>query len=94
MDDLALDTAASEPIGFQTPLSPVSSTKSKRKSVRWEDIESIKSSPSEEKHESSFGLGAPWLLSGGNDDGLSAEPVDNLAEVRLIEVLSMLRFDS
>ncbi|TID15151.1 putative chemotaxis methyl-accepting receptor signaling protein [Venturia nashicola] len=76
LDDLAVDTATSNPMEFQTPLSPVSSTKSKRKSVHWEDIESAKSSPFEENHESSVGLGAPWLLNGGKDDILFAEPAD------------------
>lgn len=93
LDDLTVDTAASEPTEFQAPPSPVSSTKSKRKSVRWEDIESAKASPVEEKHESSVGLGAPWLLNGEEDGVLFAEPTDALPKVRFITMSSVPRYD-
>ncbi|QDS74960.1 hypothetical protein FKW77_004835 [Venturia effusa] len=80
MDDIAVDNTNSALSEYHPPPSPVSvsSTKSKRKSVRWEDIESAKSSPFEEKFEMSGGLGVPWLLNGDRESVLSAEPDDAL----------------
>lgn len=95
LDDLEFKTADFQPTESQAPYSPMSSisTRSKRKSVRWEDIESAKSSPMEERHESSAGLGAAWLLNGEKDGVLSAEPADDMTKVRCITRSSFLRCD-